>query len=103
MNAQIVARARLRHLLEAGEALRTAAEAFHEALNDAPLTSAGLSVGLHEVDDDEGETAVGQTLLHAEFLSDVVERLTGVVDDHANKMLAKTERALAAELTGGRS
>jgi hypothetical protein len=102
MNAQIAARARLRHLLEASEALRAAASAFHEALNDAPVTSAGLSVGLHE-DDDEGETSVGQTLLHAEFLSDVVERLTGVVDDHANKLLAKAERALAAELTGGRS
>jgi hypothetical protein len=84
-------RARLRSLLEAGEALRAAAEAYGEALTDAPVASAGLSVGLHE---DEGDGA--RVLIHAEFLADVIERLTGVVDDATRKVLAEAERAALA-------
>lgn len=85
-------RSRLARLLEAGEALRAAAAAYSEALDDAPVASAGLSVGLHEIDD-EGETAGTSALLHAEFLADVVERLTVVVDVRANEALAEAERA----------
>lgn len=95
-------RARLRRLLEAGEALRAAAAAFDEALDealdDALVASAGLSVGLPEVDD-EGETAESSQLLHVEFLADLVERLTGVVDARVTPALAEVERALAESLT----
>lgn len=91
------ARSRLARLLEAGEALRATAEAYGEALNDAPLPSAGLSVGLHEVDD-EGETAKAGAILHAEFLADLVERLTRVVDVRAGEALGEAERAALATL-----
>ena len=87
-------RARLQRLLEAGEALRAASLAYHEALDEAPVPSAGLSVGLHEDDGDvDGEARV---LVHAELLDDLVERLTGVVDDAARKALAEAERAALA-------
>jgi len=79
-------RARLQRLLEASEALRAASLAYHEALDEAPVPSEGLSVGLHE-DDGDGDGAV-----HAEFLDDLVERLTGVVDDAARSALAGVER-----------
>ena len=85
-------RARLQRLLEASEALRAASLAYHEALDEAPVPSAGLYVGLHE-DDGDGEARV---LVHAELLDDLVERLTGVVDGAARKALAEAERAALA-------
>lgn len=94
-------RARLQRLLEAGEALRAASLAYHEALDEAPVPSAGLSVGLHE-NDDEGETAEGGVLVHAEFLDGIVERLTGVVDAAARKALTEAERAALAAFSRGR-
>ena len=95
-------RARLQRLLEAGEALRAAAEAYGEALDEAPVPSAGLSVGLHE-NDDEGETAgEAGVLLHAEFLANAIERLTGVVDAAARKALTEAERAALAAFARGR-
>ncbi len=80
-------RARLQRLLEASEALRAASLAYHEALDEAPVPSEGLSVGLHE---DEGDGA--RVLVHAALLDDLVERLTGVVDDAARSALAGVER-----------
>jgi hypothetical protein len=82
-------RARLQALLAASEALRAASLAYHEALDEAPVPSAGLSVGLDE--DDEASV-----LVRAELLDDLVERLTGVVDDAARKALAEAERAALA-------
>lgn len=85
-------RARLARLLEASEALRAAANAFGEALDDAPVPSEGLVVGLHE----DEEPPPDRVLVHAEFLDDLVERLTGVVDDAARSALAEAERAALA-------
>jgi hypothetical protein len=87
-------RARLQSLLEAAEALRAASLAYHEALDEAPVPSAGLSVGLHEDDGDVDGAA--RVLVRAELLDDLVERLTGVVDDAARKALAGAERAALA-------
>ena len=93
-------RARLVRLLEAGEALRAAAEAYGEALDDAPVPSEGLSVAVVSYDGDLQVLADASkkhlALLHAEFLHDLVERLTGVVDDAARKNLAEAERAALA-------
>ena len=94
-------RARLARLLEAGEALRAAAEAYGEVLDDAPVPSEGLSVAVVSYDGDlrvlaDASKQKHLALLHAEFLHDLVERLTGVVDDAARSALAEAERAALA-------
>ena len=90
----------LARLLEAGETLRAAAEAYGEALDDAPVPSEGLSVAVVSYDGDLRVLSESDkkhlALLHAEFLHDLVERLTGVVDDAARKNLAEAESAALA-------
>jgi hypothetical protein len=121
-------RARLRRLLEAGEALRAAAEAFDDALDDAPFDQVGLRIEVSGVDDDNVNDLVDRVadrlgvaddaeerrsvptlkaardvlelanrILACE-LTDVVERLTGVVDARVTPVLADVERALVADL-----
>ena len=93
-------RARLARLIKASEALRAAANAFGEALDDAPLDQRGLIVEANEIDDDLVDDLVDRLADRLGVPDDSEERRTVTTRKAARDSLELASRVIAGELTG---